>query len=264
MQARSPALETAASAAHLEERGPRRAFLVTGSSGAIADIEQRLHEADIKRLDVLTQLDLLRVRIDYDVIVLALDENTVEQVIQNAERANRAGLACCVVSQLGYDALTQLEERGIRIAADVIAANAEPSEYRYRLRRAYQRSIERFDYVRWGNFVVMPAARSAIYHNEGTPTEIKLTPVQLRLLATFVADPHAILGYEQIYRQASLGERVNRPYLRVQMSYLRTALSFVGAHGYIKSVAGQGYVFAPVEASKTAVQLEGRAEDTGD
>ena len=75
---------------------------------------------------------------------------------------------------------------------------------------------------------------------------VDLTPLEFRLLATFVRNPKRVLSHEQLLEHA-WGEpfAVSRGQVKTYVRYLRRKLGWDGGSGPIESVRGVGYCYRP-------------------
>jgi DNA-binding response OmpR family regulator len=77
--------------------------------------------------------------------------------------------------------------------------------------------------------------------------EVKLTPLEFKLLAAFVAHPNQVLSHEQLLELAwGGGERVSREQVKLYVGYLRRKLGETEAGASpIETVRGFGYRYRP-------------------
>jgi DNA-binding response OmpR family regulator len=76
--------------------------------------------------------------------------------------------------------------------------------------------------------------------------ELRLTPLEFRLLAALVRNPRQVLSHEQLFELAWGSEWVSREQLRLVISYLRRKLGPEG-RGAIETVRGFGYRYRPAD-----------------
>jgi DNA-binding response OmpR family regulator len=76
--------------------------------------------------------------------------------------------------------------------------------------------------------------------------EVKLTPLEFKLLAAFVAHPNQVLSHEQLLELAWGSEGVSREQVKLYVGYLRRKLGETDAGASpIETVRGFGYRYRP-------------------